>query len=512
MTISSQALDALAAELGRDKLLTDPATLEASRQNALGLTREIAAVAFPESTEDVVRLVRAASRHRAALHALSRGRNLGYSDRLPTRDGAVVVDLGRMRKIRRLDTELGYAVVEAGVSQQQLYERLTASGAPFWMDATGAGLDSSLVGNSLEGGFGHTPRGDRRAQLTDLEVVLGDGTLLRTGTFPGFGPDLSGMFVQSSFGIVTAMRLPLLRAPARFVSFLALVREDHELAGLLDRLRELRQRGTLTSLVHVANALRSFVTTRPCPPEFADRPMRPEEARDLMSTAAVRVGAWSAIGGLYGEPEEVRARVRVLERALRGAAAVHFFDDARLGLLLRLTRAWPFRGLSFVQGLEKSLESFRHMHGLMRGVPSDEPLRNIGWRVSSPEELGLLWFAPTVEARGSEVTKVLRLTEPLFARHRFEMPVTFTLVTPERVVGAYSISFDRRKPDQVARAHALYEDLALSLAREGIYGYRTGILGMSGVRYPEPGKLATLRALKERFDPSGVLSPGRYGL
>ena len=36
----------------------------------------------------------------------------------------------------------------------------------------------------------------------------------------GFGPDLKGLFVQSNFGVVTAVRIPLLPKPERFESAL----------------------------------------------------------------------------------------------------------------------------------------------------------------------------------------------------------------------------------------------------------------------------------------------------
>lgn len=514
--LTVDALSALRTALAPERVLVDDAHLAPYQDNVLGISRQLLAVVQPLSTEEVVRLVRAAALHGLPLHPISRGRNLGYSDRLPTRDGAVLVDLSRMCRIRSYDDVLGHVVVEAGVSQRQLHDFLQRHDSPFWMDATGAGLDSSVLGNSLEGGFGHSPRGNRRAQITGLEVVLGTGEVLNTGTFPGFGPDLAGMFVQSSYGIVTAMRIPLMRIPPAFTSFLAQTREDAGLEPLMDRLRELRQGSTLTSLVHVANAVRSYMTTRTCPPQFANRPMTQVEARDLMSTAVVRVGAWSAIGGLYGTAEEVNAHRRTLAEALRGVAGVRFFTHDQIRLLLGLLGARPWKAIpglrGLTAGLHLSLDSFRHVHGLMCGIPSDEPQRNIAWRVADPHDMGLLWYGPTVEAVGTRVRRVVQVAEPLFHRAGFEMPITFTLVTPDRVVGAISISFNRHDPEQTKRAHGLYQAMREELAQEGVYGYRSGILGMDHVVYPQPGREEALRALKRQWDPVGILSPGRYGL
>ena len=148
----------------------------------------------------------------------------------------------------------------------------------------------------------------------------------------------------------------------------------------------------------------------------------------------------------------------------------------------------------------------------MAGTPSDEPLKNIAWRVADVKDMGLLWFAPSVEALGARVRRVMDLATPLFARYRFELPVTFTLVTPERMVGAISISFDKTRPEELDRAHALYRALKEALAKEGIYGYRSGVQGMGDIAYPHPGHLDFLRALKRTTDPHAILSPGKYGL
>jgi len=43
---------------------------------------------------------------------------------MPVQDGATIVDLRRMDKIHEVNVQHGYAVIEAGVTQKQLYQYL----------------------------------------------------------------------------------------------------------------------------------------------------------------------------------------------------------------------------------------------------------------------------------------------------------------------------------------------------------------------------------------------------
>jgi 4-cresol dehydrogenase (hydroxylating) len=66
-----------------------------------------------------------------------------------------------MNRIIEVDDELAYAVIEPGVTQGQLAAHLAQRDVRLWVDCTGAGPDTSIVGNVLERGFGHSPYGNR---------------------------------------------------------------------------------------------------------------------------------------------------------------------------------------------------------------------------------------------------------------------------------------------------------------------------------------------------------------
>src|SRR5439155_6009065 len=100
-----------------------------------------AAVLYPVSTEEVQQIVRIAAKYETPLYPISRGNNWGYGDACAVSDNQVIVDLRRMNKIIEVNAELAYAVVEPGVTQQQLYEHLRDNNIPLLLDVTGAGPD-----------------------------------------------------------------------------------------------------------------------------------------------------------------------------------------------------------------------------------------------------------------------------------------------------------------------------------------------------------------------------------
>ena len=134
----------------------------------------------PGNRDEVQSVVRIANRFRVPIYPFSTGKNWGYGSRVPVTDG-VLLDLGRLNRILDFDESLAYVTLEPGVTQRQLFAFLRDRGSRLWMDATGASPDCSIIGNTLERGFGHTPMGDHCSNVCGLEVVLPTGDCIDTG-------------------------------------------------------------------------------------------------------------------------------------------------------------------------------------------------------------------------------------------------------------------------------------------------------------------------------------------
>lgn len=524
------AIDAWQAALGRDSVAVDDATRDRYARTMQDVGTRPAGVVYPRSTTDVQAAVRIAARYGIVVYPISRGCNWGYGDACAPTEGAVIVDLRRMNRIIEVNTELAYAVIEPGVSQQQLFDYLRAQKTGLWLDCSGAGGDASLVGNTLDRGFGHTRYGDHVLSTCGMEIVLADGRVLDTGFGHldgakagrvyryGVGPALDGLFSQSNLGIVTRIGIWLMPEPEAFRFFFIKLDRDADLAVLVDRLRPLRMQGVLTSAVHIGNDLRILSATGRYPwAETGGQTPLPERVRARLCRRA-GVGAWNAGGSLTGTKEHVRASSRALRKAAGGLARVVFVDDRKLALGEAAVRALRIFGLG--RRLGTQLQALRHNYGLLKGIPTDEPLLGAQWRLRHPPEggpcnpldagCGLMWISPVVPMTGRDAHAVLALANPLFERYGFELLATFTLINERAMIAILNVAFDKSDAAETARAMACYDAAMDALAREGYYSYRTGLRGLAKLRQPESVFWDSAAAIKRALDPGDIIARGRY--
>lgn len=103
-----------------------------------------------------------------------------YGGSAPVVNGSVILDLHRMNKIVEINEEYAYAIVEPGVSFFDLYEEIQRRGLKLWISSPALGW-GSVLGNTLDRGFGYTPTGEHTSSQCGMEVVLPSGDLVRTG-------------------------------------------------------------------------------------------------------------------------------------------------------------------------------------------------------------------------------------------------------------------------------------------------------------------------------------------
>ena len=253
--------------LGDEYVVTDREPLKLASTATFATSATVIAILKPER-DQVAAAVAVAAEFNIPLYTISSGKNWGYGSRVPSTKDSVLLDLGRLNEISGYDTEHHLVTVGAGVTQRQLAEFLLAQGGMDWMDCTGSHPDCSIVGNTVERGFGHTPYGEHANFIGAMEVLLADGRIIKTGfgRFDGakasgmykwgLGPALDQLFLQSNLGIVLSITLWLMPKPEQFVAFYLSAPNESALEQIVAALVPLKRSGVITSLPHIANAYR----------------------------------------------------------------------------------------------------------------------------------------------------------------------------------------------------------------------------------------------------------------
>lgn len=216
---SEQLVSRLSRIVGTDNLLMD---FESRQFYSMDFSEESSPVAMavvrPGSVDQIVEVVKAARQANVAVN--TRGGGMSYTKgHVPIKAETIIIDNSLMNRIVEINTTDRYITVETGARWIDIRNALKGTGyrIPYL---------GTLSGNyaTLGGGLSQNATGMGRTTLADhvlgLEVVLGDGRVLKTGssitknTGPFYrynGPDLTGLFLCDSgaFGIKTKAHLLL---------------------------------------------------------------------------------------------------------------------------------------------------------------------------------------------------------------------------------------------------------------------------------------------------------------
>jgi 4-cresol dehydrogenase (hydroxylating) len=498
--ISSAIFSALRDALGNDAVDTSEETIVHYGGNLLpGGDRRPAGVVYPASTADVQTIVRVANQYRFPLYSISTGENRGLGLRSPIRPGCLIVDVGvRMHRILEIDETLCFAEIEPGVTYQQMYDELRQRGHTLMLDTTSGPPTGGIVGNTLDKGAGYTPYFDHFGMSCGLEVVLGDGRILRTadGALPGsrtwhvakygYGPFLDGLFLQSNFGIVTRLGVWLMPRPPAIRAFFFMFPDDEDFGEIIELVRPLKLNNVVPTLIKVTSDLYGLGTVATYPFErTGGRTPLPDDVRCELRRE-YGVGAWCVSGAFYGAADD--ALLPVVENM-----KAHF---GRSG------KAW------YISHEEAQDNPILKIHiDTFSGRPTTSELGLLNWRPGG----GNCWFLPALPMVGAIANQHQAMSRRILREHGLEF-ITEYICGPRMSRALHVIVFNRQDPEECQRVLACYRALMAAYAEAG-YPISRAPLDFQEEAMARLETFPSVCAdIKRVLDPNGILSPGRYGI
>jgi glycolate oxidase len=209
--------DELLAVVGRDAATFYPDhNLDDLHDESLHVTHiEPFAVVRPRSTDEVSAIARIASRHGVAMTA--RGSGTGLSGGATPVAGGIVISFERMNQVLRVDTNDHVVVVQPGLTLRELNEYLASTGLRY--PVYPGELSGSIGGNvnTNAGGMRAVRHGVTRQHVLGLELVLANGTVVRTGgpvVKSSSGYDLTQLVIGSEGTLALVTEVTLKLSPA----------------------------------------------------------------------------------------------------------------------------------------------------------------------------------------------------------------------------------------------------------------------------------------------------------
>ena len=413
-----------------------------------------ACVARPRSADEVAAIVRIAAEH--SIPVTARGSATGLSGAcVPVEDG-VVVSFERMNRILDIDLANHVAVVEPGVTLDELDKAVATHGLvyPVFPGESSASLGGNVATNA--GGMRAVKYGVTRHQVLGLEAVLGTGEVIRTG----------GKFVKSSTG--------------------------YDLTQLI-----IGSEGTL--------ALVTEATLRLYPrPQHSATVLAPFATLDEI-TAAVPVIVGSGIGPLIVEYIDLVSMAGILANAGLDLGVPDSIKESALAYLVVVVEDRR------ADRLDENVEELAELAAELGALDVFVLPAHAGTQLIEAREKAF-W---TAKAAGAHDIVDMVVPRAAIAEYMADVSklaqASGSLVVGCGHAGDGNVHLSVFQPDEEIRydlIHGIFEaGMALGGAISGEHGIGTE-KKQHFLELVDPAKVDLMRRIKEVFDPNGILNPG----
>ncbi len=454
-------------------------------------------VVRPKNLKEVQKYLRLANKQKIPVYPVSTNKNWGYGAFRTKK--SILMELSGMNKIVDYNEELAYVTIEPGVTFEKLYDFLAKKKSNLTISTIGGSPHSSLIGNISERGIGKGVYGNMYENIANLEVAMPKGEVINTGfgnfgldklgaiSREGVGPEITGLFTQSNFGVITKLTLWLHPKPKYSQLTTFHTNTTKALEKVIEAIRVLKLEGTIEGNFLIANEIRALSCYIQYPWKDMDykTPLSNKQLNKIKKQLGF-VGKWVGqfVLGASSKMTLQGKRERVREVLGKITPYVYFNDQND-----------PF---------EK---------------PSDFAIKSCYWRKKTaiPKDMdperdgcGVLWISPVVPFTGRDMGIVIPLMEKTMVKYGFEANVGINCITDRKLYIIGSIVYDKSVKGEHERALKCNNEILSGVYKNGYFPYRLNNFSGNGLSDAKSGYRGLLRAIKKMTDPNNILAPERY--
>ncbi|CAO2649068.1 Nn.00g100170.m01.CDS01 [Neocucurbitaria sp. VM-36] len=483
-------------------------------REAQGQRKMPSAAVRPKNLEELRGVLKISNEFSIPVWTFSRGKNLGYGGPAPRVNGSVALDLHRMNKIIEVNAEYAYAVVEPGVTFRDLSDYCVKNKLNVWPSVPSLGW-GSVIGNTLDRGTGFTPTSMHHQHMSGLEVMLADGSLVRTGQFgisnsPSahlskftFGPSIEGLFVQSNLGIVTKLGIWLTPAPQAFMSCAFDMPDLEDVETIVDIIGPLRRDGLLPNTIYVSNVFEWFSMVGRREDFWSDPNTAIPDWRVKELQKELDMGYWNAKFGLYGARDVIQAH----------------FDELKKIIESKTTKG-RLTGKMFSAPDGETLDPASVPEtegGFFVGIPTLWALPMVKYRL--PKQGGGIAahydYSPIIPSNGKEILEWVKTSKKIYEAENFDLFCDF-FMHERHVIFVNMFMFDKTDVAQRQTVQTIFDNLFEVGKKRGYSKYRSHVNAMDRVAslydFNDHAYRRFVETIKDAVDPNGILSPGKQGI
>ncbi len=463
---------------GADSVLDAEDVLDAySTDQSLTPPKKPAAVVKPRSTEQVQALVQFANKTGTPLVPSSSG--IHFWGASLAVQGGVIVDLSEMNKILEIDVQNRRVKIEPGVTWHQLQEALKEHDQmplnPLFPHPEVSALTSSLEREPML-----IPKYEYGDPVLTSEIVLGNGDMFHTGmasaaqtqgVYPeGPGIDFFRFFqgAQGTLGIVCWQNIKTEYRPKEQKAYFF---EFDDLDEAAEPIYQLQRR-------HVGNecfVLSRFLLAQLLSTDF------PKDFEKLMGA----LPPYTLVLVIAGAPRRPQERIAYEEEALMEIAAQ--------------LQIQPQKTAGGIAGLGTT------MIDMLRNLPADGDY----WKTRYKNTTQDIFFITTMD-RAQDYADTALGYAASYGLNLSEVGVYLQPLERGRACHlSFSLPCDTADEKEVELVRELFVDLSEKLIDEGAYFTRPYGPWADMVYRRAATYTATLKELKQVFDPNNILNPGK---